>query len=287
MLAVEAPADVKFPLLASAKLDGFRGVVENGKILSRTGKPIPNLFVQKYFKAHPELDGLDGELIVGDPNAKDVFRKTSSGVMSVKGEPEFHYYVFDYVKTPNLPYSQRQAIIAKINLPERVLVLHQVVVNNRAELDAYEEKCVVQLGYEGLIVRRADAPYKHGRSTANEAYLLKVRRFVDSEAVIIGFKEEQSNQNIATLDNFGHTERSSHKAGKVPKGSLGAFLGKDIHNGMDANVGTGYSLKEREEFWNNQEKYRGKIMKYRYFEVGMKDKPRFGSFQGFRDKIDM
>lgn len=46
-------------------------------------------------------------------------------------------------------------------------------------------------------------------------------------------------------------------------------------------------LKNNEEIWNKQVELIGSTVKYKYFEIGVKDKPRFPIFCGFRDKRDM
>jgi len=300
MLAVEAPEVIRYPVMASAKLDGVRGIVEkvNGvaQIFSRSGKLFPNKFVELWFSQYPELEGLDGELIVGSPNAKDVYRVTNSAVMSIEGQPDFMFYVFDMVNFPNETFVQRNQRLLQgkwrsgyptcKELPHRVVILQQVQINDDTALRAYEEK-VLQLGYEGLILRSLDSPYKFGRSTANEGFMLKVRRFKDSEAVIVGAVEELENTNEATLDVFGHTERSSKKDGMVGKGTLGSFIVEDLKTGVRFNVGTGFDADERKKYWRHRSALNGKFIKYRYFEVGVKDLPRFPVFQGFRDKIDM
>src|SRR5258707_792756 len=95
MLAGDAPKDITFPVMASAKLDGIRCIVVNGVALSRSFKPIPNKHVQKILAEG--FDGLDGELIVGEPGAPDVYSKTNSAVMSQDGTPDFTFYVFDNI----------------------------------------------------------------------------------------------------------------------------------------------------------------------------------------------
>ena len=78
---------LRFPLLASPKLDGVRALVsDDGQLVSRNLKPIPNANVQKAF-GRPEFAGLDGELVCGDPTAPDAFRKTTSAAMSRDGAP--------------------------------------------------------------------------------------------------------------------------------------------------------------------------------------------------------
>src|SRR5438105_1099165 len=200
MLASQAPADFKFAGFASPKLDGIRGIVTKEGLQSRSGKLIPNLHVQAEFKKHlAKLEGLDGELIVGEPNATDVFRVTTSAVMTIKFEPKFRFYVFDHVVLGRQPFVDRYATLLTIRtqLPEWVVVLPQTLISSQEELDVVEEAAVSE-GYEGLIIRSPTAAYKHGRSSSKEGILLKVKRFKDSEAEIIGFTEELANQNVAT-----------------------------------------------------------------------------------------
>lgn len=293
LLASEAPSpdQIRFPVLASSKLDGIRAIMTKEGPQSRSGKLIPNKYVQKLFKSavtwYPSLIGLDGELVVGEPNAKDVFRATTSAVMGHEGTPTFRYYVFDYLGLgDNIPFKDRLAAIQKLQLPTWIVVLPQVHVPDATQLAAVEET-VVGMGFEGLIIRDPNAAYKHGRSSAREGILLKVRRFKDSEAKIIDFTEEMENQNVATKDAFGRTERATLQENLVGKNALGAFVVEDLVTKQKFQVGTGYSRKEREDFWAIRAKLKGKIIKYRYFEVGVKDLPRFPVYQGFRDKRDM
>jgi DNA ligase 1 len=71
MLASPAGPLIPYPMLLSPKLDGIRCLIINGVVCGRSLKPIPNRFVQQLF-GRPELNGLDGELIVGPPTAKEV-----------------------------------------------------------------------------------------------------------------------------------------------------------------------------------------------------------------------
>jgi len=295
LLASEAPSpdQIRFPVLASSKLDGIRAIMTKDGPQSRSGKLIPSKHVQKLFKdavkAHPELVGLDGELIVGEPNAKDVFRVTTSAVMAQDKTPDFKYFVFDYLgKGASLPFKDRYSAILKLQmkLPSWVVILPQIDVPDAQHLAEVEE-AVVGMGFEGLIIRDPTAPYKHGRSSAKEGILLKVRRFKDSEAVIIGATEEMENQNVATKDAFGRTERATLQENLVGKNALGAWVVRDLVTKKEFQIGTGYTRDEREHMWRNRRSLVGKIVKYRYFEVGVKDLPRFPVFQGFRDKKDM
>ena len=93
MLAIEVDFNkLRYPVYTQSKLDGIRVIIKDGVVYSRSLKAIPNKHVQALFR---NLHGLDGELIVGNVTAHDVFQKTTSGVMSKDGEPDVTLYAFD------------------------------------------------------------------------------------------------------------------------------------------------------------------------------------------------
>lgn len=281
MLASDAELDkLRFPLLASAKLDGVRAVVKNGVVLSRSLKPIPNEHVQSLFK---HLEHFDGELIVGEPTSKTCYRDTVSGVMSKDGEPNVQLFVFDHVEHPTQRYIDRASRIVRSH--PHVVLHSQHYVSYLDTLLELEQQLLDQ-GYEGLILRDPNAPYKFGRSTAREGYLLKLKRFVDAEFEVIGFEERQHNGNEATRDELGRTKRSSHQANKTGRGDLGALILRTAE-GVVFNVGTGFDDAQRADIWANQKIYKGAWAKVKYFPVGIKDAPRHPVFLGWRAKEDM
>lgn len=279
MLAVDADLDkLKFPLLASAKLDGVRAVVRDGIVYSRSNKPIPNRHVQKLFS---RFEHHDGELIVGNPTNKACYRDTVSGVMSVDGEPDVKLYVFDHVGEPSHIYNFRAE---RLTESKHVIVHEQVMCLTLEDILKYEEQCL-DAGYEGLILRDPNAPYKQGRSTVKEGYLLKLKRFVDDEAVVIGFEERMHNGNVAIKNELGRTARSSHKENKSGRGDLGALLLRHS-SGIEFSCGTGFTDSERADIWTNQSRFLGRLAKYKHFPVGAKDLPRHPVFLGWRDRRD-
>lgn len=280
MLASPAETEkLKYPLLASPKLDGIRAAVVGGQLLSRTLKPIPNQHVRRQLNAS-WLNGLDGELIVGSPTSKTCYLDTSSGVMSHDGIPEFTYWVFDRWDM-NAPYRDRLRALEGIAPHVRIARLPQQEILDHDALLRYEEE-MLAYGYEGLILRSPDSPYKFGRSTAREGYLLKLKRFADSEAEILGIVEEMHNTNEATKDELGRTKRSKAQAGLVGKGTMGALKVRDIHHGWEFEIGTGFTAAQRAQAWKV-----GSIVKYKYFPVGMLNVPRHPVYLGPRSKLDM
>ena len=281
MLAKDADLQkLIFPLLASAKLDGVRAVVRDGVVYSRSNKPIPNQFVQAKFK---HLEHYDGELIFGDPTSKSCYRDTVSIVMSFdKSADGVGFFAFDHVEKPTLPYNKR---MPKTRLKGDAYIHDQVFCACLEDVLDYEAECLRD-GYEGLILRSPTAPYKMGRSTVNEGYLLKLKRFVDDEAEIIGFEERMHNGNEAQTNELGRTKRSSHKDGKTGRGDLGALILKRA-DGVTFNCGTGFDDELRQDIWNHRSEYLGLIAKYKHFEIGAKDLPRHPVFLGLRDKLDL
>lgn len=274
-----------FPVYASPKLDGIRVIIKDGKVLSRNGKPIPNLFIQSLLKTY---HGLDGELIVGHPTHPNVFQLTTSGVMSIEGTPNVRLYVFDcWYAEGGIDTRYNEVLKITQNSPiSDIEVVLQIIVNSLEELYKFEEECLAK-GYEGVMLRYPNAPYKNGRSTVKEGALLKLKRFSDSEAYILGMEPLLRNHNEPTKNALGHTERSSHIYNKVADDLLGALNVKDIHTGVEFSIGSGFTEEQRKEIWNKQVELIGSIVKYKYFEVGVKDKPRFPIFLGFRDKRDI
>jgi DNA ligase 1 len=291
MLAVDCGGvdSLSFPLIASPKLDGVRAIISADGVLSRTLKLIPNKKVQALLKGIPV--GLDGELLAGDPCAPDVYRKTVSMVMSEDAAIDgLKYHVFDIQR----PYTFGARYLELCNFvrscPELMRddceIVPQHTVTDVKNLLALESEWV-SLGYEGAILRKPDGPYKHGRSTRKEGYLLKLKRFSDSEAEVLGVVELMHNGNEAKTNALGHTERSSHKAGKVGMGVLGALQVRDCKTGVEFEIGTGFTAAERAAYWTlGVASVIGRLAKYKYFAGGSKDKPRFPVFLGWRNQID-
>lgn len=278
---------LKYPLIATPKLDGIRCLILDGKAVSRNFKPIPNVYIREIL-SNSVLNGLDGELVL---RGNRPFNEISSAVMSFDGEPDFEYHVFDYVTTSlDEKYQDRldNLLCFLENLKHnRLVFVTTEILNNKEELDAYEEKHV-ELGYEGVMIRSPEGRYKCGRSSEKEGILLKIKRFEDSEAEIIGFEEMMSNQNEKNnLNELGDLVRSSKKEGMVPKGTLGKVWVRDLKTGQEFKVGSGFNNEQRDLVWSNQSFYLGKILKYKYQPFGVKDLPRCPIFLGFRHVNDM
>lgn len=283
MLAVilEDLSMLKYPVLCTSKLDGIRCLIVNEKAVTRKFKPIPNNYIRTYLE-DISSEGFDGEIVIKGKQ----FNEINSAVMSEDGTPDFTYVVFDYERIYGQTYKERMFDLSCCPEMPRIEYLLPVQINNELELLAYEAKCLLD-GYEGVMIRSPNSPYKYGRSTVKEGYLLKLKRFYDGEAVILVLQEKVHNQNEAIKNELGHTERSSHQANQIPANTLGAFIVREIKTGVEFKVGTGFDADFARQVWRNPELYLGQILKYKAQKVGEKDKPRFPSFVGFRDERDM
>lgn len=285
------PKKVRFPLYGLPKFDGIRCVVSRGLAVSRSFIGIKNNHVRESLSI-PELEGLDGELTVGPPAAETVYNRTTAvnGNKS-KTPPDFTWHVFDDFTNPDAPYEERQLRAAErvfdLGLPF-IRSVPAVKAATWEELEAYEQATLDE-GYEGVITRSAEGVYKFGRSTAKEQGMLKLKRFTDAEAEVIGFEELMHNTNENIKDAFGRAKRSKAQDGLVPGNTLGRMRVRDLKTGVEFQIGMfkGLTLADKQEIWDNRDAYMGKLVKYSHFAHGAIDKPRHSKFLGWRDADDL
>lgn len=292
MLAVacEDTSKIKYPVYVSTKADGIRVTIRDGKVFSRSNKLIPSKAVQEKF-GKDKYNGFDGELIYNGIFDKDVFSNTTSFCMSHEvpeglNKEDILLYVFDRWDMPNSPYDLRyQSIVS--DWDNGVFRLQQELVHSNEDLLSFEE-AILAKGGEGVMVRSIDGKYKNGRSNLKEGYLLKVKRFTDLTAKIIGFVERQHNQNEAKVSETGYTKRSTSKEGMVGANTLGALKVWTEEQGFgEFEVGTGFDDTFRKEIWDNRDKWLGKLVNIKYFSVGVVDKPRFPVYLSVRADFDI
>lgn len=274
--------DMKFPLLASYKLDGIRCLITQDGPRTRSLKPVPNRFIADCLAGLPV--GLDGELVILDTSGNVNFRATTSAVMSHDGEPSFEYRVFDKFDHPG-QFSARSAELYKISKPSWLKIVHQFTVESRNDVEEMFADAL-EKGYEGLILRNPSAPYKHGRATTNSQWMMKMKPWCDAEATIIGVVEACENTNEAFKNELGRTARSTAKAGERPKGTLGSLVVQSPKWPKPFEIGTGWDQEEALRLWNTPDLV-GRLVRFRYVDAGGYDVPRHCSYQGIRDEKDL
>jgi DNA ligase-1 len=253
--------------LVSPKIDGIRLTIQGGKALTRSLKLIPNEAVHAFLKRFPALEGLDGELMVNGVKLQTVASVFMS--RSTKLPAQWYFGVFDALpKYTGEPFSSRyaRAVAAVASVAAQtgahVVIVPQLQVRSSEDVIKFEESAL-KMGFEGVVIRRAESPYKHGRSSLSEGALLKFKRFQDGEAEIVGFK-----------------------VSKVSKDALGSFLCRDLTTNVVFEVGIGLTLKQRSDFWRDRETLLGSIIKYKSYPA-RKGKPGSSVFLAFRSPEDM
>lgn len=292
------------------KIDGVRSLNRDGRFLARTLKPHANKHITALFSI-PELHGMDGELYLDNPQGAtnpDLCRITTSAINRINGEPSVTWVVFNYITDEIAHLSYRERMIL-LNKKIEELVGHGIIgvcglnirsifsneVNNLDEINEADDMHL-RFGYEGSILRDPETLYKYGRSDL-KLQCWRIKRFIEEEFLITGFTEGNKNNNEATVNELGRTERSSHKENMEPNGMIGSFQGvtiKDIFDpnskkllipkGTEITVSAGeIPLEQRKEWFENPSLFLNKYGKFKLFPKGIKDKPRFPTFVSLVD----
>jgi len=233
----------------SEKLDGIRAYWNGNQLVTRLGNQIN---APAWFTSNLPDTALDGELWI----ARGEFEQVSSVVR--KYEPidsewrRVKFMVFDLpasLKPFDERYEDLKAMTHKIG-ERHVELVQQFEINNKAQLD-HALKCLDAIGGEGLMLHRKKSFYQARRSQD----LQKVKSYQDEEARVVAY---------------------------IPgKGQFDGLMGSllvERADGLRFKIGTGFSLKERQ-----QPPQIGSQITYRFRGTTKKGVPRFASFMRERE----
>lgn len=274
-------------LYALPKYNGVRGGVQSSLLLSRQLKPIPNDYIRTVL-SDPSLSNYEGEIVVGDYGHEDVFVRSTSGVMTEAGFPDFTWFMFDMYH-PTLPFYERLRLVhakAAEYDDSRLQAVHFKVVHNDAELVAFSDECLSKR-FEGVVLRDPYSLYKEGRSTELEGSFMRFVPWHKGEAVILDIIEGKVNKNESVRNELGYLEKSSHKENKVGSGRAGSFLVQDLKTGIQFKMPVpGVELQN--DVMQNKSKYLAKVAHYQFKSpVKRGGAPRFPQYLGLRHPDDM
>jgi len=294
--------ECELPIAASIKRDGIRGESVNKSLLSRELKPIPNKQVQQLFQTIPHLDTmLDMELYIhGLPfNEHSTFimthdlatRKHSDKIKASLRKQEltnnyyyylnlpkdFKFYIFDVVM--DLGYCDRIDWL-KANLPEgnKYEIVDYKLCYTIEEIEEYYDYAIEQ-GYEGLVLRKPNGAYKHGRATRKEQTFLKLKPIKELTATCTGFTERMINTNISFKNELGFSTKRNTVDNKEATG-IAATVITDF-NGDELKITLTGTEEERMHIWNNQQDYLGRDVLFEGMLYGSKNLPRHPVFLKF------
>ena len=237
------------------KLDGSFGYMLNDNIITRQGNMYPEWFVKQLTKGVPEDVVLIGEMTVYD-DCGLLDRKTGNGILNSvlqgEDESEFKYYTFHYTAWDALyrdefksgksdrTYRYRLNMVAMVmsliskplNRSVTQIQTHQVASLEEA-FEIYTK--FTSQGLEGAVIKDSDGLWKDSSSGTKDAVKLKVEFEVEME--IIGYYEGE---------------------GKVA-GTLGGVVVATSDRKIVNKCGSGFSDKQRKEFWEIREELVGEI----------------------------
>ena len=291
--------DIEWPMWCSPKLDGWRMLAHPtlGPV-TQSFKPIPNHHVREQLQEVIGYSNLDGEINCTDAHGEVLpYNTTQSQLASQNGQPTWKFTAFDCFDSLDDTFEERQrtadGLIRMIQSrwPNNVEFLAHVLIHNMAEFMIYADGCI-KMGYEGVVLRKPEGPYKCGRSTFNQAWMLKWKPWEDAEGIIVGIEELMHNENEQTTNLHGLSKRSSHRANLVPSGMAGYFiLDTEAWGRVRCGGGKGFTHDTRRRIWKDylqslddcvSPPFFGRKVVFRYQAFGMKDKPRFPNLKGFR-----
>jgi len=280
---LESLDEAKLPAIVSPKLDGIRCCILGGAPHTRRLKRIPNDHIRSVLSGLPAFDG---EIIVPGGSFSDA----QSAVMGQDGTPNFEFQIFDMINQATEFHRRVEQVALEVErlkaLVPQLTAVEQVLVKTPGELIWWEQNFVSQ-GYEGIMLRDPVGPYKNGRSTLREFYLVKLKRWAIDEAIIRSVQPLMHNENELQQSELGYAKRSSAQAGKVATLMLGSMDVEDVRSGVRFSVGAGFDEATREDLWLRRAELEGKIIRYKHQPSGADMLPRFPIFAGFRDERDM
>tara|TARA_B100001250_G_scaffold411385_1_gene439921 strand:- start:744 stop:1958 length:1215 start_codon:yes stop_codon:yes gene_type:complete len=200
--------NITWPAAVQPKIDGVRctcNLTSNDKLLmfTRKGKTftaMPHLaqdlilFLTRLTTDRPNLY-LDGELYSNTLSFQELagaVRREDNDINYIK---QIHLRLFDCfdLDDPNWSFKDRWDLL-KNNHSQYprpyIKLVNTKTIDSEEEMYASHTK-YIEKGYEGIMIRNIDAPYKLRYRSAD---LQKYKKFIDSEFKIIGFKEGEGQE---------------------------------------------------------------------------------------------
>ncbi|MFW6225632.1 MAG: RNA ligase family protein [bacterium] len=244
---------------SSRKMDGCRTLAfiqdNTVKFFSRTGKEFFTLDVLKnaIMEFYDQLEGyvLDGELCIVDENDEEDFtsimkeiRKKNHTIKNPKYKTFDIYPIEDFLnKKGETLFEDRYSHYLNFS-NEHIEPLAQIPIQSEEHLSELSLEAE-ENEWEGLIIRK-NVKYE-GKRSKN---MLKMKSFKDDEYEVVGIETGP----FRIIENGKEIEEEMLSRVNIK------------HKGNIVGVGSGFSLKERREFYKNPNDIIGNIITVKYFE---------------------
>ena len=252
----DLPAD---EYIMMPKFDGCLAIITpDGVVITRTGEAITSI-PQCAVDAATLLPGhvIFGEVYKFDTPFKDI----SGAFRRHKPQPSLFVMAFDAVPVADWragkcdePYKARLARLREAWHASPVQSIIVAPAHDACGSQGFANALVAQGGYDGAILRRADAPWHTGASKNGEAIKVKPVQSLDLRAWAV----------------FPGKGKHAGRAGGITV----------AYRGVETNVGTGFSDAERERLTTHGCK--GQIAEIEFMELTADGKLREPRFKGWR-----
>ena len=245
----------------SRKLDGVRCLIfvdESGEVevRSRAGKKIGTLYnLEQIIKSYNVNSVVfDGEICKVDDEGNENFQ----GIMKEIGRKnhqitDFRYFAFDLLTTDEFyegtsarkfdnRISYLKELVNKDEHPQ-ITVLNQGLVKSKDHFQMIQTR--IPDSWEGVMLRKNDV-YKGKRSKD----IYKVKKFFDAEYQVVDI----------TTGPFRYVKEGI----EVEENMLSAIIVE--HKGNKVNVGSGFTIDERKNFYDYPSEILNKVVTVQYFE---------------------
>lgn len=253
--------------VSTPKMDGLRCLfflnMPNEGVFSRGLKPLKNLdgHLAALKTVFTEPCIIDGEAL----SASNRWEDSMSGAKRSGAKVAMHFYPFDYLPGDEIAANKYQMtseerydhLTRGVDLLSedlfRIVIRSQVLKTPEDVMTEHALCC--KEGWEGAVLHELDSPYACKRSRA----WLKIKSWLSDNFMCVGF--------------FKGTGKHKHR--------LGGIRVKGFYQGqveITSEVGTGFSDRQREDIWANQQKYLNKVAEVKFFEITPDKALRFPSF---------
>lgn len=260
--------DVIFPVIAMPQTGGIRVFHRDELALTASnGAQVANPHMRKILcDILPNV--IDGEVLLRDKHPTMSLVELYRTPKAI--ECDFVFWAYDLVTDDkNAPYAQRlerlEAWVERNQeaTDDRVFVFPHKECHSPGDLASYQIDCLAS-GYDGIQLRDPQGPYVCRRSTLNEGYWLKPKKFGNATAKIIGFEKR------------GPARKTSQ--------TLGSLLVWDEKH--EFHVSMGFNEQERRQIWKSQDEFMGAWISCKFLADTNTGAPALAAFSGWRPDLD-
>ncbi len=265
----------KYPAFIQPKLDGVRCMAicaEDGTVslVSRTGKPYDVQHISDYLAYYIMTPGdwLDGEIYIHGMSRQKIISLVKK--VGREGREALQLWVYDMPRNgeeefrdwTDVPWWRRlwwlgHRQISDLNDKSVRLTATRTINSDEAAWAAHGEYCAD--GFEGAILRNSEGVYLFGSRSSD---LLKLKKFLDDEFEVVGFKEGKGRM-------------------------VGAVIWRVKCDAGEFNCSMKCTIEERREYFESGNDYIGRYLTVNYQHLSDDGIPQFPVGIVFRPEEDL